>query len=270
MSIFSHQNYRDFLKSYVNNLPKNGRGEIGKMAKATSIHPTLLSLIFSGKRDLSPEQTHDLAAYLKLTELEADYFSLLVQHARAGNHRLKSHLKKKILTLQAESSKLSQRFEHEKTLSEVERSIFYSSWLYSAVRLFASTSENGKTVDEITSRFLQPRQRVVGILNFLVSTGLVVAERDRYKIGPLRTFLEQGSPHLVRHHTNWRNKAVQKADQVSEEELMFTSPISLSREDFAKIREQMAELLKSVSVTVKESPAEEIACLNIDLFWIER
>lgn len=270
MSIFSHQNYRDFLKSYVSSLPKHGRGEIGKMAKATSIHPTLLSLIFSGKRDLSPEQTHDLGAYLKLTELEADYFSLLVQHARAGNHRLKSHLKKKIVALQTESTKISRRFEHEKSLSEIERSVFYSSWLYSAVRLFTSVGEKGKTLDEITERFLQPRQRILGILNFLLSAGLVVQERERYKIGPLRTFLEQGSSHLVRHHSNWRDKAVQKADQVSEEELMFTSPISLSKSDFARVREEIAALLKSVSATVKDSPAEEIACLNVDLFWIER
>jgi hypothetical protein len=155
-------------------------------------------------------------------------------------------------------------------LSEVERSIFYSSWLYSAVRLFTSVSEEGKTVDEITAKFLQPRQRIVSILGFLVSAGLVVQEKDRYRIGPLRTFVEQGSPHLARHHANWRSKAIQKSDHVSEKELMFTSPVSLSRADFEKIREQIAELLKSVSTTVKASPAEDIACLNVDFFWVER
>lgn len=270
MSIFSHQNYRDFLRDYVDKLPKHGRGEIGRMAKATGIHPTLLSLIFSGKRDLSPEQTHDLTSYLQLTELEADYFSLLVQHARAGNHRLKAHLKKKIEAIRIESSKLANRFEHDKVLTDMERSIFYSSWLYSAVRIFTSLAEEGKTVDQITERFRQPRQRIVAILNFLASAGLVAQESDHYKVGVQRTFLEQGSPHLVRHHTNWRNKSIQKADQVAPEELMFTSPLSLSRQDFAKIREQLAELIKSVSQTVKDSPSEEMACLNIDWFWIER
>jgi len=52
--------------------------------------------------------------------------------------------------------------------------------------------------------------------------------------------------------------------------MMFTSPVSLSREDFVKIRESLAGLLKSISQTVKDSPEEDIACLNIDFFWIER
>ena len=269
MGVFEFKDYRVFLENYLAKLPKRGHGEITKIATAIGVHSTLLSLIISGKRDLSAEQAYDLARYLQLTDLETEYFSLLVLHSRAGNHRYKTHLQKKLEEVLAQSKKLSQRFEHEKTLTEVERAIFYSSWLYSAIRLFTSV-DDGKTVEEICEKFLQPRQKVVSILNFLVSTGLAVHEKDRYKMGVQRTFLEHGSPHLVKHHMNWRNKAVQKADNISETELMFTSPMSLSKEDFHKIRESLAGLLKSVSATVKDSPAKDLACLNIDLFWIER
>ena len=243
---------------------------MGKMALSLGIHPTLLSLILAGTRDLNEEHTYDLALYLQLTELETEFFSHLVSYSRAGNHRYKQFIKLKLEAIRKKSEKISNRFEHEKTLTESQRAIFYSSWLYSAIRLFCSTSEKGKTAEEISARFQKSRQSIISILNFLHEAGLVHEENGRYTMGSQRTFLEQGSPHLGRHHTNWRNKAIQKMEDISEKELMFTSPISVSRSDFEKIREEIASLLKSVSITVKESPAEEIACLNIDLFWIEK
>jgi uncharacterized protein (TIGR02147 family) len=270
MSIFAYDDYRDFLRKTLAELPQKGRGEITKMAKALGIHPTLMSLVISGKRELSNEQVFHLAEYLRLGTLESEFLTLLVLFSRAGNHRYKAHLKEKIAAMRRESRKIGNRFEHEKTLTEIERSVFYSSWLYSAIRLYASVGDEGKTADEIAARFGRPRPRVVELLAFLQSAGLVVQAGDRYRIGPLRTFLEPNSPHSPKHHANWRNKALQKADMISDQELMFTSPISLSQKDFAKIRERIASLLKEVSEIVRDSPAEDVGCLNIDLFWVDR
>jgi len=269
MSIFSYSDYRKYLNSYIAGLPKKGRGELSKMATHLGVHSTLMSLILSGERELTIEQAYDLATYLQLTDMEMEFLVLLVQYQRAGNHRYKSHVKKKLDALRTEATKLSNRFEHETKLTEEQRSLFYSSWIYSAIRLFTSTKSHGVKVEEITERFRLTRQQVMSVLQFLESAGLITQEKDHYKFGTQRTFLEQGSPHLVKHHSNWRIKSVQKADRISNEELMFTSPISLSKKDFELIREDLAELLKKISLVVKESPAEEIACLNIDLFWID-
>jgi uncharacterized protein (TIGR02147 family) len=269
MGIFDFSNYREFLKSYISKLPRRGHGELSKIAQHLGVHSTLVSLILSGERDLSAEQAYDLAQYLHLTDLETDYFNLLVQLSRGGNHRYKSFVKKKMEETKAEALKLSHRFTHDKSLSDEERSIFYSSWVYSAIRLYTSTEESGRTLEEIVERFDLPRVKVLPILQFLTSAGLLKLEADRYSMGVQRTFLEQGSPHLLKHHSNWRIKALQKSDQISEKEMMFTSPISVSRKDFDKIRESLAHILKEVSQTVKDSPAEDIACLNIDFFWIE-
>jgi uncharacterized protein (TIGR02147 family) len=270
MSIFSFDGYRPYLKDYLLKLPKKGHGELTKIAKVLGVHSTLLSLILSGERDLTLEQAFNLALYLELTDIESDFLSLLVQLSRAGNHRYKAKLKHKIEVLRSEANKISNRFEHEKTLTEEQRSVFYSTWLYSAIRLYTSTREKGVTLEEVTQKFSLDRKRTLGILNFLVSTGLLCEESDHYKMGVQRTFIEQGSPHLTKHHSNWRVKAIQKSDHLSDQELMFTSPVSISKQDFGKIRESLAELLKSVSSTVKESTAEDIACLNIDFFWIDK
>lgn len=82
--------------------------------------------------------------------------------------------------------------------------------------------------------------------------------------------LENGSPHLLKHHANWRVKAIQYSDDISEDELMFTSPVSLSTKDFARLRENMVVFIKDFMTAVKESPEEEIACFNMDFFWIRK
>lgn len=193
------------------------------------MHSTFVSLVFQEKRDLSGEQALLLARHLGLTEAETDYFLLLVQLARAGNHPLREHTKKKIREAREAAKKLSSRFEHERQLDAEERQTFYSSWHYSAIRVFASTAEGGRTVEEICERFGLPRLQVVEALQFLTRTQLVLQERDRYRIGPQRTFLEKGHPLLKCHHGNWRMKALQQYERLTDDEMMFTSTTSSFR-----------------------------------------
>ncbi len=268
MSLFNFENYREYLQDHLRKLPKKGHGELSKMAKALGVHSTLMSLILSGDRELTLEQAFDLAKYLQLTDLETEYLSLLVQHARAGNHRYQGFILEKLEKIRREATQISKRFDHEKKLSEHDRTTFYSSWMYSALRLYASTAEDGKSVEELVDKFQLPRPKIIQLLEFLQSAGLVIKEKEKYKMGPQRTFLEFGSPHLLKHLSNWRMKALQRADELTEKELMFSSPISVSRADFQKIREQLADYIKQFSQIVKDSPAEDIACLNIDFFWI--
>lgn len=270
MSIYNFSSYRAYLSDHIAHLPQKGRGEIKRISEAIRIHPTLMSMILTGSRDLTPEQAYDLSSYLQHTDMEADYFLALVQVERAGNQRLKSHLKKNIEKIKTEATKLSNRVEHERKLTDEERAVYYSSWIYSAIRLFCSTDEKGKTLSEIATRFDLPRQKVSEILNFLSRTGLVFDEKDHFQMGVSRIFLEHGSPHLPRHHMNWRVKAMQKVERITEKELMFTFPLSISKNDFEKVREELAEVFKKVSGIVKDSPAEEIGCLNVDLFWVEK
>jgi len=270
MSIFNFKSYKQYLKSHIATLPKKGRGEIRKIATAIQMQPTLLSMVISGSRDLSAEQAFDLSKYLEHADLESEYFMALVQFERAGNPRLKMLYKTKIELIKSNSNKISNRFEHERKLSDQEKTIFYSSWIFSAIRLFCSTSTNGKSEQEIIERFQLSRKRVVEGLNFMVNSGLVVEQNNRFQIGVSRTYLENDSPHLPRHHMNWRAKAINKSDHVGENELMFTFPHSVSNKDFQQIREILVESLKKISMIVKDSPAEDVACLNVDLFWIEK
>ncbi len=266
MSIFNHRNYRNYIRNYIEQLPKNGRGELLKIARSLNISSTLLSQIMGATRELSPEQTFLLSEYLGHTEIEKDYFSLLVQFERANNPDLKLYLNKKIDNLKSESMKLSKRMTFEKKLSEEQRSIFYSSWIYSAVHIFTSLNEKGFSLDEIAAKFDLGKVRTSEILHFLISSGIVTEDSGKFKLGVQSTFLEQGSPHLLKHHSSWRLRAIEKSERLSSSEMMVTGQYSISKKDFLVLREQLTVFMKSLQTTIVNTEPDQIVSLNID--WI--
>ena len=265
MNVFEFDQYPEFLRSYIRELPKRGHGEVSRIAQFLGVHTTLVSQVLRGHKDFTLDQMHAVTEYLALSELEADYMLLMLQINRAGNQRYKSYLRKKQKRMQEESLQLVKRLRRDRILSETEKAIFYSSWQYSAVLL--STSIKGlQDPDSISAYLSLPRERVIDVLKFLVDCGLVVSEGGSFHLGPQVTHLEKDSPFVARNHLNWRLRAQNRADNLTNSELMFTAPISLSRQDYQVVREKIIELIQQISKVVKESDAEELAYLNID--WL--
>jgi len=268
MKIFEFDDYKALIRTHLRSLPSRGHGQIKRMAEHVGVHTTLMSQILSGDKDLSLEQAQKAAGFLALNELETDYFLTLVQIERAGTRDLKKYFLNKKDDFKKESLKISKRIQAQKSLSEQERSVFYSTWLFSAIHLFCSTQE-GRSLQEIIERFQISAQQALEILRFLTESGLCDLQNSVYRATVLSTHVEKGSPHLLKHHSNWRIKAIQRSENLTDEELMFTGNISLSRQDFTKVREVLVQTIKQVSELVKDSPAEDIANLNLDLFYVK-
>lgn len=269
MTIFEFDDYRAYLRHFIESLPKKGRGELKRIAEHLQVNTTLLSQILGGTRDFNPEQVYAISLYLQHTELEIEYFATLVQKERAGSHGLKEHLERKMKALRRDALKLGNRVVAEKTLSEENRAIFYSSWVYSAIHLFATIDSNGTSIEEIAKRFKLKRAKAVDIMQFLTRANLVDEVEGKYKTRVFSTFLPSGSPHLIKHHVNWRVKSIEKAESLAADEIMFSGQVSISKSDFSSIREQITKLIHDASMRVKNSDPDDLACLNIDWFWIE-
>jgi hypothetical protein len=50
--------------------------------------------------------------------------------------------------------------------------------------------------------------------------------------------------------------------------MMFTTTISLSRSDFTRLREILSAFVKTTSQVIKETEPDDVACVNLDLFWV--
>lgn len=268
MRIFNYKDYRTFLSNYIAELPKNGRGEINRIARHAGIHPSLLSQVLSESKNLGLEQAQLVCEYLDLTAPETEHFILMVQYQRAGSVKLQNYFKAKLHASQQASIELGQHVRQDKSLSDEEKSIFYSHWHYMAVWLFTSIKE-GKTLDEVSAWFKISREHASEILQFLSKTELCLFENEKYKMGSQSIHLSRTSAHLVRHHTNWRLRAIEACDKISADEMMFTAPLSLSLADFKKIRSRFTEIIKEITDIAIESEAQALACFNLDFFWIK-
>jgi uncharacterized protein (TIGR02147 family) len=265
MKVFEFSDYRDFVTKTVRALPKSGRGEYLKIAKHLGIHTSTLSQVLSGVKHFTLDQACALTDYFGLNDLETQYLLHLVELERAGTERLRATLKKQMIRLKEQSRELSSVVPGKRTLTDEEKAIFYSNWFYTGI--WALTSIPGhQTADAVAKYFSLPKLLVNRVISFLVSTGLCVEENGLLRPGTTYVHLESDSPLIGRHHASWRQKAIERHPILSESEIAYSSPMSLSKEDAEKIRKLVIGWVEDVNKIRDPSPCEALYFLNID--WI--
>ncbi|MGZ3774097.1 MAG: TIGR02147 family protein [Pseudobdellovibrionaceae bacterium] len=267
MNIFFYEDYKNYLKDYIKDQRQNGRGFATKMSAALNLHVSHVSAVVNGDKDFTFEQLYSLANFLKLSASESEYFMLIGQYCRAGNHEYKQYLKNKVDASREKGLIEQKAFNDRKELTPDQQSIFYSSWIYPALHLYCSAG-NGKTFEEIKRKFNLETDKLNEILNFLTSSGLCHTQKNHYMSSQVKTLITGASPLWVNNHKNWRIKSMQKSEDVAANEILYTSAMTISRSDFDYIRDELLKTINSFSKRIDESPSEELACLNIDWFFI--
>lgn len=268
MSIFLYENYKEALKYVIRSQSANKRGVFRRLAEHLGVHATLVSQVISGNKDFTEEQLFSVCEHLGIGQLEKQYLWTLLQIERSGSSEIKKHYLELKSNYKKKSLKISNRSYSKKELSDLDSAIFYSHWIYSAVHL-ATTLNKSVDIQEICNRFSLEPKKAREILNFLIQANLVHEKDGCFKASTLSTHLHSDSPFLNKHHTNWRLKAIQSSESLTEEELMYTATFSVSKKDFVQLREILMETIKKFLQVVKESPSEELAQLNIDCFWLK-
>lgn len=267
MNIFEQDDYKVALKSLISSKGIEGRGSFKKLAEYLGVHATLVSQILSGSKDFTEEQIFSACEFLGISKLECHYLWILVQIERAGSLKLKNHYEELKDQLRKQALQVTNRVQKNHELTEAEKAIFYSSWVYSAVQL-ATTLEKSVDFNFICKRFHLSPAKAREVLDFLIGTQLISEKDGIFSSRMIITHLEKNSPFAVTHHTNWRLKAIEAAQNLSDEELIYSVNVSLSKENFIKLREEMVQVIQSFLKVVHDSPAEDIAQFNLDLFWI--
>lgn len=265
MSLFSFDDYKEYLREYMQSLPKNGWGFWGRLSAALDMQPAQLSQIISGDKDFSLEQGLKLCVHLKMSASEKEFFLLLLQRSRAGSVDLKDFFQLQIDRLRKYALELKTHVTDQKILSMDDKLQFYSSWLYSAIRLYCSLGD-GKSIAEIRKHYQMPESRLNQILEFLVKTDLCFKKGDRYFMGAQRTLIEKGSPLFAKHAVNWRTQGILHLEHHSQDDLFLTSPMSISIDDYKTLQDEIMQFMRAAAERIKTSKAEQLACLNIDLF----
>lgn len=267
LDIFKYSSYRDYLRDWIEQAKHARLSNIAKVAQVAQVHPTFLSQVFSGRKELSLEQGAFVSDYLDHSRIELDYFLVLINLERAGTTRLKKYWNQRRIEIEGEKHRLGARFKPHRELSSEQRAVFYSSWIYAAV--WASTAiASGQSESDIATRFQIDHSRASKIVNFLVEAGLCVLHGELYRISDLHVHVPADSPYVFKHHMNWRIRAINRFDDLQPDELLYTSPMSVSKADFALIREKLRVFIQEIIEIGKASEADEVICLDIDLFRV--
>ncbi|WP_413582337.1 TIGR02147 family protein [Bdellovibrio sp. HCB288] len=268
--IFTQNDTSKLLRSFIASQPQKGRGLVKQLAEHLGVASPQVSQFLSGVKTITMDQAYLIGRFFSWSEIEMEYWLTLVDFERASHHEVKKHFKKKLESLKQESLKVSKAVTATTELSDSDKGQFYSSWIYSGIRLFCSMG-NGKRIEEIHQAFSEfPVVDLNAVVEFLLQRQLLKKTGLLHEMGTQRTFVPKGSPFLKQHQTNWRLRAVERANFISDEELMFTAPMSISEAGFKKVRRELQDWIKHISDNlVSYGEAEQVACLNIDFFRVD-
>lgn len=266
-TLFDYLDYKTYLAEFIRTQPMKGRGFKAKLAQAMKCQSAYLSRVLNGNAHLSLEQAQMASMLIGHTKEEQKFFLLLVLHTRAGTRELRDEFHQQIEQTLQQRLNLKNRFNVKKTLSREDQMTYYSAWYYSAIHFLLTISEY-QTREAIAQRLKLPLKKVSSILDFLVSIGLAAREGNHFKTGVSRIHLENDSPMISKHHSNWRMKAIQSVDQEEIDEMHYSAVVTIAKKDAVKIKSALIEAVERVRLMVKESKEEELFCYNVDFFKV--
>jgi plasmid maintenance system antidote protein VapI len=265
VSIYQFDSYKKFFTTWVSEQSNRGHGEYRRLALALRVSTTLVSQIFNGQKDLSLELACELADYLHLNENESEYLLLLVEYSKAGSEKLKTRFLKQIRNKQNEAKKLSNRLKEDHTLDEASKVIYFSSWVYPAIRILCDLPEYNSAT-EIAERLQLPRNHVQKCLDFMIQNNIVTEHDKILAIGPAHIYLPPTDSLSPRDHANWRSLSYQKMQIYNEDHFYYSGQYALSKEVLREIRALLPDFIENILKKVKPSPSETTCCINLDFF----
>ncbi len=266
-SIYDYQNYKLFLSDFIKSRPNKGRGIKAKIAKTLRIHTAYVSQVLHKAAHFTLEQAEELTEFLGLTKNESHFFLLLVQKERAGSHRLINYFNQQIMNFKESQKQLKNRLEIDDEIRPEDQQTYYSSWHYIAIHALISIPDYQKK-ELIQKRLNIPIERINSVIEFLLKVGLIERKSDGFIMGTKDLHLSGDSPMISKHHANWRLKAINSLDKITEDDLHYSGVISVTKKDAKSIQNILINSLKDIRKVIKSSDTEEVYSYTIDLFPI--
>lgn len=265
-SVFDFEDYKDYL---AERLPTQGaeRGARARLAEKLRCQPAFVSQVLVGRNHFSLEHAAVIDDFLAHSDMESQYFMLLVHQGRAGSQSLQRYYGDQLSEIQLERAKISERVSAQPAISKEESHRYYSTWYYAAIHVLLTIPGMGdKRV--IAERLGLSLVVVSEALEFLVAQGLAVENEGIFKTSSTRVHLGNDSSMIHKHHTNWRIRSLNSLDSKDPINLHYSGPISISRKNAEKLRGQILQFIESLEPMLAENTEEELYGVVFDLFKV--
>ena len=265
-SIFEFRSYKAYLKDSFGGL-KRKTGHRAAAARHMGCQTAYLSQVLNGSANLSLEQAYALNGFLAHDADESDCLLLLLQKERAGTEDLRDYFQTKLNDLIERRLTIKNRIQAQEGLSPADQTVFYSKWYYGAIHVLLSITTL-QTKAALAEHLRLPLATISDALEFLESRGLAVQKSGRFEIGPRHMHLSKDSPHIVKHHTNWRTRAVTSLDAPKPGDMHYSVAMTLSKDDAIKLKAALLKVIDENLELAASSEPETAFAYAIDLFEI--
>ena len=266
LALFTYGNYKSFLQDWIKRHRTQNRGIQNQVAKAIKVAPPYISAVLNKDAQLSLEQGLRFARFAGFSNEEVTYFLLLIEYARADTADLRSFFKEQLLAQRSQNLDLSRRVKTKIEMKEIDLDYYFSDWRYAAIHLLLTTGEK-LDVASLCKRFGVSVVRINSIIEFLVESKLIRRTTKGYQVGNARIHINSDSKQIKSHHVNWRVRALNNIlGGANKADFHYSSVVSLSRDDFAKIKSMLIEKISETNAIVEKSDPEAIYVFSMDFF----
>ncbi len=236
-----------------------------RFSTALRIQPAFLSQVLARKYALSLEQADLANQFFDHSDEEAEFFLLLVSRDRAGTPSLLRHFDRQIQATLKKRMQVIERLGRRAEISEETKGIYFSSWIYSAVHV-CCTVVRLRTRKAIAKELALPVATVGRVLEFLRENDLVRHENDAWVPTQNWVSISKESPHIVKHHMNWRQKAVQNLEVQTDEDLHYSGMFSIDAQTALRVKDRLLEYLKEQHAEFEKAKEEYLFVVGVDFF----
>ncbi len=266
-TVFDFSNYRDFLNNFMYGEDAK-RGRQSEVAKAMGCQASYLVQVAKGKSELTEDQAFRLGDHLNWSELETDYFTLLLRISRAATPSLKNFLEAKRKTLLRKSENLETKVGSKPLLnSEKFLAQYFSSGIPSTIHMATSSPKFSKP-QQIADRLSLSLELVEDNLRFLERYGLIKKEGSDFRFAGSSMHLPKNSVLNEAHQTGRRMQAIRSIQENSKEALHFSSVFTLDKKQFDELKNLFAKFVQESHEHIHSGGTDELYSMCLDLFKV--
>lgn len=267
--VFDYRDYKVYARACLSSRGASGeRGPRSRFAEAVGCQTAYVSRILDGEAHLSLEQAEKANQFFGHSDEQSEFFYLLLQKARAGSPGLRAFFQSKIDAMAEERLNLGRRFAIKNAISEADLSVYFGRWQNAAAHVALLIPELAADRAALAARLGLSQGQLSEAVDLLVALGLFKKKGGRLEPTARRMHLSKDAPAIVRHHVNWRLRAVDAVERDPRKGLHYSSVIALSRDDLVRAREIATSSIEKIKRLVRDSKEETLASFCADLYEI--
>ncbi len=270
MNVYSHLNYKDFLRLALIEKRKhvNASFTYSRMAKVCGIQKTYLSRVLnSDASHLSEDQLFQAGTYLGLTKDENKYLQLLRTYQKSDVLSFKAELKADIESIRALHERSESHLAVETIESSVDLSSYYLDPNVMITHIFLAVERFRKDLKALALQLHFSDEYLSQILSKLEQMKLIKLTDGIYVLLKEDTHLPIDSPLYNPYRFMQRVKTLERIQRLSQEKTYnFSVVFSADEATRKKIKGKFLELLEFAGKAANGAKNEEVYQMNFDLF----